>query len=403
MNRSRWLLLSLTLNGLLLFAVAWRWRPALVPSTLAGVVEPAIVPGFRVEEPAPAGSTDAMVETSAAIGTFHWSQFDRNDWPAYRDGLRGIGCPERTVREILEPLVRRTYYEQMRAAAAPYVSHFWEVLSAGDTNGFEPLKTVLKSLSAEQRESLKNLLGDDSSPDAAPTTGHKDHRLAFLPSALVEQVVKSEVHHEERLQEFARSFKGPEKERTEGIRRLKQEFDQELAGLLSPEELAQFRNRNSRFASLRELEGIELNETELAEIIRVKEREKKGSAAEAKEMEKLLGPERLAEFERAQQPGYQDLLRLSERLNAPPSVAGELWAEQQRAEQQAQVLKKETQLNDVDRAAKLASERDRLRARAGQVLGAGGQAAWDRQQAGWLKQAFQVPEENPLVPPPGNP
>ncbi len=403
MNRSRWLLLSLTLNGLLLFAVAWRWQPAPVPSAPADGVNPSIATGIRPEEPARGESTVQVAAMAGEVSAFHWSQFDLNDWPAYRDGLRGIGCPERTVREILEPLVRRSYYEQTRAATAPYVSHFWELLSAGDTNGFESLKTVLKSLSAEKHEILKNLLGDGSSPDAEPTIASKEDQLVFLSAALQERVVASQVRHQERLQEFSRDFKGNEKERNKGIRSLNQEFDKELAGLLSPEELAEFRLRNSRFAGLRELEGVELSETELAEIIRIKEREKQGSPAEAREVEKLLGPDRLADFERAQQPVYQELLRLSERLNAPPGATGELWTEQQRAEQQALALKKDSQLNDVDRAAKLASQRESLRARVGQVLGAGGQAAWDRQQAGWLKQAFQVPEENPLGPPSGNP
>lgn len=327
------------------------------------------------------------------------------DWPAYRDGLRGIGCPERIVREILEPLVRRDYYDQIRTAAAPYVGRFWELLAAGDKNGFESLNTdtAMKSLAAEQHESLKNLLGGESSPEAAPAIGNKDERLVFLPAALMERVVASQVRHQERLQEFARSFQGNEKERNEGNQMLQQEFDQELAGLLSAEELEEFRRRNSPFASLRQLEGVELSETELAGIIQIKEQEKKGPAAEARKLEALLGPERLADFERAQQPGFQELLRLSERLNAPSAAARELWAEQQRAGQQAQALKKDTQLTEGDRAAQLAAQRDSLRARAGQVLGAGGQAAWERQQAGWLKQAFQLPEENPLVPPPGNP
>ena len=37
------------------------------------------------------------------------------------------------------------------------------------------------------------------------------------------------------------------------------------------------------------------------------------------------------------------------------------------------------------------------------VLGERGQAAWERQQAGWLKRSFQLPGENPLAPLPGDP
>jgi hypothetical protein len=345
-------------------------------------------------------SVEPAVDVTSSAATFHWSQFNVADWPAYRDGLRSIGCPERTRREILEPLVRRHYVEQVHTLAAPYVSRFWDLMRGGGKQGFEGLKTAVEELSEKQNESLKQLLGDPGPADERSTTGNHDERLAFLPAAARERVVAAQVRHRERIQEFSRNFQGDSNALNAGVKALQEEANQELASLLSPEELAEYRRRNSRFANLRELEGVELSEPELAVITRLKEREQSGNSPMTKEVAVLLGPERFADFERAQQPGYQELLRLSERLEAKPETARELWAARQNAEQQVRELAKDTQLSSAERAAQLAALREAMRAHAGEVLGARGLAAWERQQSDWLKQSFDPPEEDPLA---GNP
>ena len=273
-------------------------------------------------------------------------------------------------------------------------------MSGGEKQGLEALKTAVEELSEKQRESLKQLLGDATPADERPAHGEQDERLAFLPAAVRERVVAAQVRQAERSQEFFRNFQGDNNARNAGSQALQEEADQELASLLSPEELAEYRRRNSRFAKWRELEGVELSELELAELVRLKEREVTGHASRAKEMVALLGRERFADFSVAQEPGYQELLRLSERLEAKPETARELWAARQTAEQQVRELAKDTQLTNAERAAQLAALREAMRAHAGEVLGARGLTAWERQQADWLKQSFDPPEEDPLA---GNP
>lgn len=43
----------------------------------------------------------ATVPAAPATPRFQWSQVESTDYPAYIANLRGIGCPERTVREIV--------------------------------------------------------------------------------------------------------------------------------------------------------------------------------------------------------------------------------------------------------------------------------------------------------------
>lgn len=398
MNRSRWLLLSFALNALLLLAVVRQYRPLLVPSGGSDANRSVVPAENQAVNADSAASVEPAVDVTSSAATFHWSQFNVADWPAYRDGLRSIGCPERTRREILEPLVRRHYVEQVHTLAAPYVSRFWDLMRGGGKQGFEGLKTAVEELSEKQKESLKQLLGDPGPADERSTTGNHDERLAFLPAAVRERVVAAQARQRERWQEYFQNFQSDNNDsRKAASKALQEEANQELASLLSPEELAEYRRRNSRFANLRELEGVELSEPELAVITRLKEREQSGNSPMTNEVAVLLGPERFADFERAQQPGYQELLRLSERLEAKPETARELWDARQSAERTARVMAKDTQLSSAERAAQLAALREAMRAHAGEVLGARGLAAWERQQADWLKQSFDLPEEDPLA------
>ncbi len=119
MRRPSAIVLSLALNALLLLALAWR-EPL-------SAVRVAALPVESAPELAgtPAGSSRTASGGSAAGETstpaFDWSQLPTEPWVAYRDGLRRIGGPDRTVRAILEPVVRHAYSDRARALAAPYV------------------------------------------------------------------------------------------------------------------------------------------------------------------------------------------------------------------------------------------------------------------------------------------
>jgi hypothetical protein len=78
--KSSLLVASLFLNVALAGALLWLLRSQLA--------EPAQVP------------LTVAVQTSSAAG-FRWSQLESEDYPTYISNLRGIGCPEQTIREII--------------------------------------------------------------------------------------------------------------------------------------------------------------------------------------------------------------------------------------------------------------------------------------------------------------
>ena len=398
MNRfSRWLMPSLVLNALLLLAVGWRWQPRVASRWMEFELRarPVTERGAGLQEQS--NSTASSPAAGGAVPAFAWSQLNVHPWPMYRDGLRRIGCPEPVVREILEPLVYRSFADKVRDLTTPTANRYWEFVAGKTDKGMEQLRVEVEALAEKQKEALKSLFGNEDAPTPPPSADDDDPRLSFLPMTLREEVASAQVRHQERLQEFSKTAPPDMPKRDAAVRAMQQELDQELAGLLSPEQWAEYQRRNSQHAELRSVEGVTLSEKELAEIIRLKEENQLSRSELSRELSGLLGPSRFAELERSQQPGYRELLRLSQRLDAAPETAVLLWEEQRRAEQQVKSLVDDTAMSAGDRAAKLSELKEALRSRAAQILGARGQSAWMFQQKSWLQSTFGVPPEDPLA------
>jgi hypothetical protein len=84
---------SLFLNAVLGIAmIAWMaHRPAAAPS-LTETPQTSVTPELVSNQPAP---------EQAGNPPFHWSQLESTNYPTYIANLRGIGCPEQTVRDIV--------------------------------------------------------------------------------------------------------------------------------------------------------------------------------------------------------------------------------------------------------------------------------------------------------------
>ncbi len=400
--------LSLALNALLLIALVWRGRPS------AG--RAAARPGESGPVPAAASmgtSRSASAGPKAVEDTtpaFDWSQLPMEPWEAYRDGLRRIGCPDRTVRAILEPAVRHAYSERARALAAPYVGQFWRFVVPPSEARRKPLEDAVKALEEEEKRVLDALFRGLGGPDdgvAGPDPGTAA-QLGFLPSAVGDRAADALRRNQERTAEFHRTFQGDDaRRRQEGVKALQGELDADLDSFLTPEEKAQFKLRRSPFAWLRELTGIVLTEEELSKVIHAKEQlaaeplgDNERTAREKAELAKLLGPERATELERAEDGEFQSLLRMADRLEVPTEQATSFWAARRQAAELAQTALKDPALNDPDRQARLAELRGWIGTQAEAFLGGGrGRATWERAEKTWLDQQFKLPEPDPLAPP----
>ncbi|MEI6355776.1 MAG: hypothetical protein WCP53_01595 [Verrucomicrobiota bacterium] len=408
MRRPSAIVLSLALNALLLLALAWQERPS------AGRVAARPTESAPAPAGAPASSSRTTSDGSAAGETstpaFDWSQLPMDPWAAYREGLRRIGCPDRTVRAILEPVVRHAYSERARALAAPYVGQFWQFAVPPSKARQKPLEDAAKALEEEMSkvpEALFRGLGGQDDGVSGPDPG-TEAQLGFLSSAVRDRAADALLRNQERTAEFHRTFQGDDARRhQEGVKGLEAELDADLDSFLTPEEKAQFKLRRSPFAQLRELEGIRLTEEELAKIVRSKEETAakpmdadERLATESAELAKLLGPGRAAEFARAQNGDFQSLVRLADRLEVPADQATWFWDSRRQASELAKNAMNDPALTDADRQAQLTAVRGWIGKKAEIFLGGGrGRATWERAEKKWLDQQFKLPDPDPLAPP----
>src|SRR5580765_8549975 len=57
-----------------------------------------------------------VVEVTAP---FHWSEVESTDYRVYKANLRGIGCPERIIRDIVVADVNDLFIERLRELLRP--------------------------------------------------------------------------------------------------------------------------------------------------------------------------------------------------------------------------------------------------------------------------------------------
>ncbi len=143
MNRS--LLLSLSLNALVLPVAGWMlWQQP----------QPSVAP-LTSPEPKSA-ATPAVASDSSS--PFHWSQIESPDYPTFIANLRGIGCPEHTIRHLVDGELQLILAEKLAAQASP------------QANVSQP---TFDQLEAERLALLDHLLQPAASPSPlpAPATG----------------------------------------------------------------------------------------------------------------------------------------------------------------------------------------------------------------------------------------
>src|SRR5688500_3129586 len=94
--------LSLGLNILLATGLLLSWRAPAPPAPVAaGIVQ--------AKESTNAPKTHVVVRRPG----FTWSEIESSDFPPYIRNLRNIGCPERTIRDIIVAEVNELFADRL--------------------------------------------------------------------------------------------------------------------------------------------------------------------------------------------------------------------------------------------------------------------------------------------------
>lgn len=323
--------LSMALNVML---AVMAWRPFSESTTSSPDAAPVMasaeaeISQMPAADPAP--SAQGPVETPA----FHWSSVESSDYREYIANLQAIGCPEKTIRDIVVADIDQLYSARMppEPTAQPWHS--------GTRRRAEARHSILtrSALAFERRALVKQLLGyewDNSADDV----WHQDEMtailLGFLPEEKALKVMSVAANRLERSRAVkeAANYMLIDEDRF-ALRELFDALTQDVTSLLSSAEREELelRLQAGGFLAAENIhwDGVEATGVELRQFVRLSktvrdtfadeflgsrpmpEAEKRTRRAEfERQVALLLGTVRFGHFKRAQDQGFRELLQFA--------------------------------------------------------------------------------------------
>jgi hypothetical protein len=314
----------------------------------------------------------------------NWATLESTNYYVYIANLRNFGCPEETIKDIILTDIAKVYARkraEIKRQGQPF--RYW---SPSDANvGTDPkLQRQMAELDREQRNLVRSLLGVDMQVELAKywEDDYDPAAYDFLPADKRDQILALKAKYDEMENEIYTRAQGIMLEHDEQeLRALEQQRQVELASLLSPQELEAYEMRHSHTAeNLRnQLSGFEPSEDEFQRLFRLQKdfdeqinralpessdevqaeirarAQEEGQRALQDEMRKVLGNDRYAEWQRAQDPDYKALVQISDRYNLPAETSQKVYGYKMQAEQQKQQVESNPNLSEEQRQAALAA------------------------------------------------
>ena len=367
----------------------------------SSVSAPPVVPSIA-ERPASKTLSPAVVRAvvrnadpaSEAGSQFDWRQVESEDYRKYIANLRGINCPEETIRDLIIADVNKLFAaRRTQIEVAPKEFKYWQAdeTRQWDDPVLRERQRKIQDLELERRTLIKDLLGVDYQQEAQKLVGGPsifDRMYGFLPDDKRERVQgiveRSSLREQELYQEADGDLSA---EQRAHLKKLREATRAQLAASMSPAELEEYDLRNSPSAhALRaNLAGMELTADEFKALFRVRKAfddraEEAGGPAPDRDrdrdqkqlddqMRAALGEARFAEFKRAQDPDFQNLYRVAERYQLPSSAAAKLYDLKRSADEYRRSLETNNQLIGEQRYAALQAMATEVQRSVKEVLG----------------------------------
>ena len=368
MKRPGFLAISL-MGNLVLVAAFLAVRHGLQPGTAA---------------PAPVMSPAATLKSSPALpatkGTpvpvVPWRLIASADYREYVANLRAAGCPEWLVRDIIVADIDDLYNQKSRTDPVAFAP--WQ--------GADQRRTAVRSQSAklnalrqEKRALVKSLLGYEWE-NYGEAVWNQDLAtsltLGFLPDDKAIQVLSLKDQYTESVQNIREdaNFILIDNDRAR-LQSLYEGFETDLSQLLDPSELDELQLRAQQsFLTANDIhfDGVTISDGELRELVRLSKAFKdiarsdfipdhplsepeqaSRKAAFETQVKTLLGPERFADYQRAQDPGFREIFAFSQENNLPKTAAVTVYKSRLNASEQADEIQNDKGLSAGERAAAL--------------------------------------------------
>lgn len=253
-------LLSLAGNAVLAF-FALRPAPAAdhPAAALAAPTQTAGVAPAGSEPVNPAGSTSPAGSTAAPV---NWQTLNPGrDLHGLVANLRAAGFPPAVVHAVISQMIS----ERLSGAGTEHLP-FWKQHSSN----LEFL-TAQQQQSTQRREMLAELLGPDARPSATMDSVTRDRRYGSLSDEKVDQLdVITRDFNDMRSKLYADRKPGDIQSMMGTQAAMEQEYQKELASVLTPAEFEQYEMRSSQSASrlMGNPKGVEVSEAEYTALFR---------------------------------------------------------------------------------------------------------------------------------------
>lgn len=391
--------LSLAANAaLFVHMLSDRATPAKPGSADPSAPTPAGVP------PLEAGRASKAAAPKAAGKPAGWDGLRTEELPELVSRLRAAGFPPHLVRAIVAAEVQEHFAARRRDLVAQHPPRgYWKF---GRNSPFDAdFMTAYRELGREQSRMLRELLGPEAVNYDDISLAFIQRRFGDLPADKLDDMNRiARDYSDLRSEIYSRANGMMLPEDREKLAFLEKEERQDMATLLSPEELLGYELRSSNTASAvrSQLGAFQPSEEEFRQIFHAMrnveaalgtlrggyiepQQRKQVHAAMLEELQGKLPPERLAEVDQAFDPEYQMPNRLVARLGLPASAARDLIAVQRDITQRAGAIRSNGELPAADRTAQLSALEREATARLSTTLGVSGLEAYRTYGGGWLR------------------
>lgn len=320
----------------------------------------------------------AVAPATNAPPPFLWSQIESADYRQYIANLRAVGCPEQIVRDLIMADLNQVFATRFAAIYKPEVREYWQKSKAENANP-EQVKQLM-ALSRDKAAILQDLLGvrlDDQQMinTVLLQVFGNEQDLLFLPADRRDAALQALTDADfETKSEEMRARAGHS---NEVDRKLFNETLQTLVGVLTPEELEEFRMRGSPTANAlrNEVRYFNCTPDEFRQLVDAREQRQNrnldtlGDRTAVEEVRKLFGDERAKEFERVTDMFYINARRAVEEQGVSLELADQAWQVTRDTRAAANLVAKNSELSAVDRKSQLQSLQKQAEAKLNELLG----------------------------------
>jgi hypothetical protein len=423
MKRSLTLFLSLLANLGLCGWIAWELHPPADPLPQAAPVT--VLPPVPEKSLPPEPRVQAATTPVPARIPFHWNQVESTNYLTYIEHLRAIHCPERVIRFLITSELEDLYVQQRQQLLAPWQALVWDEAARAlrsPNKWIRQMESIGKEiekkdnqLKEEKDKLLKVLLANSAVPPTtnSPNPSRAPETLAgYLSEEKQQQIMDLERNYSKRANEIRQANRGkPDSELRAQLDEVTRQKRAEIQTLLTPEEYDEYRLRTSSAASLRyQVYGFETTPEEFRELVRKKmefdeahpapQGDSAVARAQREEWQKtraqldaqytsVLGADRFAAFQRAQEGDYQDILRVVERCELLPATAVQVFDIKRAAEASVQQLRQKANLSQEQRGVAFEAIRRETEQAVRQAMGDRGFQTYLRYRGEWLSRMAQ--------------